>query len=184
MIFYKPKNYWKKIGAIPNNPRLDTQAKLITEHIIPLPYHSVFEIGVGEGRITEPILKEKVIGRYDGIDLTPERIVIAHDKLSKYPQFNISYSTFQDYIPIHKYDLVMAIEVLMHIQPKDIEAVIEKMFSMSENYVITCDYYSKNPPRLARHVFNHDYDKLFSGFNVRRIDLEYEQSLFIIGDKN
>ena len=137
---YNPEKYWKNAGEVQKDESLKKQGVSIVEHILSLEFDTVFELGVGEGRITEPILKNKKISLYDSIDYTPTRIDIIKEKLKSYPQFTVTYGNFQSVNIKKKYDLVLASEVLMHITPKDIKNVIEKMLQISSKYVISIDW--------------------------------------------
>lgn len=181
---YEPTHYWDNIaGPFINSKELTRQQKNIMKHIQPLDFASVYEVGVGEGRISKPILDLKNISKYDGSDMSNLRIKIVQEKLKQYPQFNVEYGSFQN-VSLHKtYDLVLASEVLMHITPEDIKDVIKKMLIASKKYVINIDYFeSKESTVLAKHNFLHNYPEIYTdlGFTVLRHELPYKQSLFIV----
>lgn len=181
---YEPIHYWDKIaGPVIKSESLSNQVKNIMAHIQPLDFESVYELGVGEGRISEPILELKNITRYDGSDMSNLRINSIRKKLEHFPQFNVEYGQFQDIHPNRTYDLVLASEVLMHITPEEIKGVIKQMLEMGKKYVINIDYWEpKGHTKLAKHNFLHDYAKIYSdlGYNVSRDELPYKQSLFMV----
>lgn len=180
---YKPKHYWDELsGPVVMSDALVEQQATIMKYLDKLHFTTVYELGVGEGRITEPILKTKDIIVYDGSDLAPERIVKVKQKLSKYKQFDVKYAQFQD-IPIKRtYDLVLASEVLMHIKPEDLEQVMRKMVDISDKYVVNIDYYEEHEPEgLANHNFLHDYDHIYKklGLEYEKIITNHKQAIFI-----
>jgi len=181
---YEPIHYWDKIsGPIIMTENLSNQVKNIMTYIQPLDFESVYELGVGEGRISEPILESKDITRYDGSDLSNLRINTIRKKLKRFPQFNVEYGQFQDIHPNRTYDLVLASEVLMHITPEEIKGVIKQMLEMAEKYVINIDYWEPEESKeLAKHNFLHDYVKIYSelGYTVLKYELPHNQSLFIV----
>lgn len=182
---YNPKEYWSNAGRVQKDEILKIQAKAIMKNIADLHFTTVFELGPGEGRITEPILKNKDIIIYDSIDYTPERIEILKEKLKDYEQFNVKYGDFQSMNLVRKYDLVLASEVLMHIKPDEVYDVMKKMVSISDKYVVNIDYWEDEDIKLANHNFIHNYFELYDklGIKYKTIQLDYKQTMFI-GDIN
>ena len=183
--FFDPTKYWSKQGHIVLDSDLREQREIIMKHVSKLEFNSVFEVGVGEARLTEPILRSKKIERYDGCDINPTRLNVTKDKLKDFDQFNCELKEFELVDKKDKnYDLVMAIEVLMHIPPSDIKNTIEKMIKYSKKYVINADATIYNKlPYISNHCFVHDFEKIYSslGYNAQCIKLnDIGNILFIV----
>ena len=184
---YEPKHYWDKLsGPVIMSDALVEQQETIMSHLDKLDFNTVYEIGVGEGRITEPILKTKDILKYDGSDLAPERIIKVKENLAKYKQFDVRYGQFQDFLIKDKYELVLASEVLMHIKPEELEKVMKKMVDISSKYIVNIDYHEEHEPEgLANHNFLHDYDSIYKklGLEYEKIITKHKQAIFIARKK-
>ncbi len=50
-----------------------------------------------------------------------------------------------DFVPTHRYDLVLIKTVLIHIQPEMLPLVYEKMEQAAGRYVCICEYYNPTP---------------------------------------
>lgn len=180
---YNPVTYWRDAGRVIMTDRLSEQAENIVRHITELDFRSVFELGVGEGRITEPILRTKTIDCYDSCDMTPDRHTVLTRKLADYPQFNTELIPFEQIQIRRKYDLVLAVECLMHVTPKDLPEVMRKMADCSAKYVVNVDavWSAAIGSKWAKHNFPHDYERIYNslGFSCRKIELPYQQMVFV-----
>lgn len=179
---YRPNQYWRNAGRIPMNDTLRKQAVNILRYLDELKFDSVYEVGVGEGRIAEIILNTRAISSYDSCDMTPVRRDVVAAKLKRYPQFGVRLESFQEADLQHTYDLILAVECLMHIKRDDLSAVIRKMANHAHKYIVNVDYWERVPVKyLAPHNFAHDYKKLYKsmGLTCRLIELPYRQALFI-----
>lgn len=126
---------------------------------------TVLEVGCGFGRITKILLNDFNVEKIEAFDLSPHQIENAKRYTKRYVMANrasFKVCNIFDY-PFHpeSFDLVIAIEVLMHIPPPRIEYVIQKVCEAAKKYVVSLDamWYSG---RLAPHCFNHDYTNLYS----------------------
>ena len=115
------------------------------------------------------------------IDLSPDQIENAKELIRKGtemkrqdPTVTFMVSDIQSFQIQKKYDLVIASEVLMHILASEIEEVIAKLVSMSNEHVVNIDWYEQQKPnRAAPHNFIHQYEKIYRNMpgilNVYRI---------------
>ena len=76
----------------------------------------------------------------------------------KLPNIEVLNQSIKNFKITKKYDLVLSKGFLIHINPKQLPLVYEKIFNSTKKYILICEYYSTNPK-------NEDYrnhkDKLF-----------------------
>lgn len=103
-------------------------------------FKTVLEVGCGFGRITDLIIKEfPEIEKYKAIDLSTDQIENAKKYVSS-EKVKFSVGKIQDLdIPSESYDLVLAVEVLMHIPVTEIETAIKQMVRVSKKHIINLD---------------------------------------------
>jgi trans-aconitate methyltransferase len=62
-----------------------------------------------------------------------------------------------------KFDLVLAVSVLLHILPNEIDQAVAKLVGFSKKHVINVDYYEEGKARqVATHNFMHQYEKIYA----------------------
>ena len=71
---------------------------------------------------------------------------------------NVFQGSIFDYITNKKSDLVLIKTVLIHINPKMLNAVYEKMYKNSSRYILICEYYNTTPVDINYRGHN---DRLF-----------------------
>jgi trans-aconitate methyltransferase len=120
-------------------------------------FESVLEVGCGFGRIARLIRSVRPDAEYTGIDISPTMIASADVP-------GVIVSSLADYRPRRKYDLVIAVEVLMHVPPRDVQAAVRKLDRLASRYIVTCDW-TVPVANVADHNFLHDY----SGIGGRAI---------------
>ena len=149
------------------------------------------EIGCGDGRITELILENSNVRKYHAIDISGDRIERTRDILSRYFQTcssKLTQSSFQDYQCREKYDLVIAIEVMMHVPPKDIEFFVKKMENLSKKYMLNLDYYPRKGYEWKNQFnrnFSHPYSLIYDNlsldiYQISMQRINNKQSLFCV----
>lgn len=158
------------------SPAFDQQELALTTYLSALDYSSVLEIGCGFGRITE--LVRPTADKYVAIDVSPDQIEAARERV-----LDVEYwcSSIEDWTTTRTFDLVLAVEVLMHVPPSRMPAVVSKMLDLSNGHVVTVDWTGEGVP--SRHNWRHDYATLFpqprvvpigsigqSIFHVARVD--------------
>ena len=145
---YEPISYWSQMGKTRIKQRrwFDKQQEIILKTLQNHQINSILEIGCGDGRITELIIKNFDIKKYHAIDISSDRINRTKKLTSKYAdklQLKLIQSSFQDFQSREKYDLVIAVEVLMHVPPEEVGSFVKKMKSLSKKYIFNLDYYPK-----------------------------------------
>lgn len=124
-----------------------------------IPHKSVLEIGCGFGRISRLITDNFDTSIYDAMDISQDQINKAIS-LTKENRINYRCMNISDLDYYTKYDLILAVEVLMHIPPLAIHDIIRKLVNKSTHF-IHIDYYEQRPIHLAEHNFNHNYPEIY-----------------------
>jgi trans-aconitate methyltransferase len=187
---YIPHEYWFNHGKTYKkefryNKNFELQEKILIDYlknnVSSSSFSTVLEVGCGFGRITKLLLSNfPNIMEYLAIDLSPDQIENAKEwsKPAKGQVQNLTFlvSDIQSFQIQKKYDLVMASEVLMHILPSEIEEVMRKVVSMSNQHIVNIDWYEQQPPsKAAPHNFIHQYEILYRKMpevlNVHRIPI-------------
>jgi SAM-dependent methyltransferase len=176
---YIPQEYWFRQGKTYKeefryNKKFELQEKILIDylknHLSGSSFSTVFEVGCGFGRITKLLLSNfPNITEYLAIDLSPDQIENAKEFVrasieTKEQNLKLDFmvSNIQSFQIQKKYDLVMASEVLMHVLPSEIEEVIRKLVSMSNEHVVNIDWYEQpTPNKAAPHNFIHRYEKIY-----------------------
>ena len=66
------------------------------------------------------------------------------------------------------YDLVLAVEFLMHVPPDEVADAVNTMRSLANRHIVTCDWTEPIKKPAAPHNWRHDYEALFGDSIVRR----------------
>jgi len=75
-----------------------------------------------------------------------------------------------------KFDLTFTKGVLIHINPDKLDAVYENLFSLSNRYIMVCEYYNPAPVAIEYRghkdrLFKRDFaGELISKYNLRLLD--------------
>lgn len=170
---YDPAIYWESAGRdyllnfVPDAD-YDNQEHRLLRMLGQLEYESVLEIGCGFGRIT------RLLGpNVTAIDPSADQLSAAK---ALAPGAELLRSTIQDFDDDRHWDLVVAIEVLMHIPPSDMQTVADKLRSLARRHIVTLDWTDPVERPTAPHNFRHDYPALF-GEPTEKVQLG-AQSLF------
>lgn len=196
---YNPREYWLARGKVYKeqfkyDPEKRLQEDVLLDYlktISPFPT-TVLEIGCGFGRISDLVLSNfPDIKEYVAVDMSPEQLANAKSYV-KSDKIRFIESDIQSLQLDSKYDLVLAVSVLLHILPGEIEQVAGRFVSLSKRHVINVDYYEDGPSRqLAPHNFMHRYEAIYQSLpsveSVKRVPvaekkafstLDAKQSLF------
>lgn len=74
---------------------------------------------------------------------------------------------------LNTYDLLFTKGVLIHINPKDLESVYEKMYALSNKYILVCEYYNPTPMMIPyRGMDNKLFKRDFAGELIDRFKLK------------
>jgi SAM-dependent methyltransferase len=132
-------------------------------------FNSVLEVGCGFGRITKLITEEfPKVERITAIDISPAQIENAKKYVNN-DKVKFLCGKIQD-LNIHSenYDLVLASEVLMHINFTDICPVIEQLVRISKKNIINLDWYRQTSGiESLGYCFAHDYESLYKKYGCK-----------------
>jgi len=101
------------------------------------------------------------------------------DQLKKNKKLKINCVINEDilnYSGNKKYDLVFTKGLLIHIDPKNLNKVINKIIKMSKKYILIIEYFSHKPTSIKNYrgkkdlLFKRDFGKLFLKKNLKCID--------------
>lgn len=155
---YEAVAYWRERGLDYlekfQHERYAEQEQVLFDYLRGLDFETVLEVGCGFGRIGSRLNAAS----YTGIDLSPTMLKAARDRI---PDGNLIETSLEDFKPNTKYDLVLAVEVLMHIPPDGIAKAVRKLDRMSARHIVTLDWTTPLPRmKTAEHNFLHDYPLL------------------------
>jgi SAM-dependent methyltransferase len=174
-VTYDPIHYWRTRGetyeAKFNAPVYAAQEAALRGVLAALQFGSVLDVGCGFGRIGALVLDVNHVAEYTGLDLSPTMLASARGRIAG----TFVESTLAEFESSRKWDLVIAVEFLMHVPPVDIEAAVRKLLRLSARHVVTLDWTVPLTGRtpIGAHNFRHDYAALLgdAGFGrTRRIE--------------
>lgn len=194
MAAYDPREYWLARGKVYREQFRHDSAKQLQEAML-LDYlkgitsfETVLEVGCGFGRISGLILSNfPGVRDYLAIDLSPDQLESARHYAGS-DRILFVESDLQSLHVRGTYDLVLAVEVLMHIVPQEIEHVLARLVDCSKLHVVNVDYFEQpQPERLASHNFIHQYEaayrKLSSVKSVTRVPIIRRRVLSALDSK-
>lgn len=191
---YDRINFWIDMDKhVPDQPHsIWYQEEALLRLLKTLKFKNVLDVGCSSGRMLKLLVENFEIEGYSGVDLSTMRMECARKladkylgegKIKRYTLINDSW--LAEFNFKEKFDLVLGIEILMHIVPEEIHQFISKMWNHTNSQMITLDYYPLPEyafPKLAEHNFLHQYllnfDKDLPGAYVREIRVSNLQSIF------
>ena len=138
-------------------------------------FNSVLEVGCGFGRITKLVTENfPTVERISVIDISPAQIENAKRYVNS-GKVKFLCGKIQD-LNIHSenYDLVLASEVLMHINFTEIDTVIKQLVRISKKHIINLDWYRQTSGvESGGYCFVHDYEGIYKkyGCKVEVVDI-------------
>jgi trans-aconitate methyltransferase len=116
---YNPREYWLARGKVYKeqfkyDPEKQLQEEVLLGYLKNIsPFHTVLEIGCGFGRISNLVLSNfPAVQEYVATDMSPDQLETAKSFVK---------SDIQSLQLDKKYDLVIAVSVLLHILPGEIK---------------------------------------------------------------
>ena len=162
---YDPVQHWREEGTtylrdFPGGPAFELQEERLRSALDDLSFHSVLEVGCGFGRITSLIWDRFGPLPITALDVSPDQIAAARRLVSR---ADFVETPLLDFHTALRWDLVVAVEVLMHQPPDQIAAVVRHMRSLARRYLVTVDWSPAGsmPDVVAPGNFAHDYAALF-----------------------
>lgn len=215
---YNPIKYWTERGkwympvfltSHPNH-KIERQERILMQYLLLheqlLCSGRIIEAGAGFGRVSKLLLERfhQRIEEYVLLDISKDQLYNARVYLANNLEPSILESVNVKFIQCDfmqfannkdKFDLVLAVEVLMHVLPADIEKAVNALVGLSQKDVLTIDWYDDadnqeaQKTEVAAHNFMHDYPTLYKNNKLvesfKRIPLRDndkkevpEQSLF------
>ena len=126
----------------------EQEAKLLIDFIKQFHFHSVLELGSGQGHLSKK-LKENFDIYLTGLDLISD-----NECLDSFIKIDVCKFT-----PAKIYDLIVTRNFLMHIKPHDIDRVLSNLIGKSKHFVAV-EYVPITPKPLSPHNFAHNYEGL------------------------
>ena len=160
---YDSESFWLSKGQtyrakFRGGPSFAAQEKALIDYLSTLSFGSVLEVGCGFGRITRLVQDAFGPERYVAFDLSSDQATAAQELV---PEATIwQRSLFE--ADFGGFDLVLSVEVLMHIEPDRLPLAIDRLCSWGSD-IVTVDWRVENPPAsIAGHNFHHDYERIFA----------------------
>ena len=147
---FSPEAYWLKTKP-PVYPSHREQEAALAEVLGSLDFDSTLEVGCGDGRISSLLPQPLTV-----LDLEPKRVAATAERTGA----RGICSSLQDFTTDQRWDLVIAVEVLMHIPPKDIQSACDKLLALASRWVVTCDWTQPTHKPTAKHNWLHPYAEL------------------------
>lgn len=149
---------WPHLSSATRSPEHERQEVVLRRLLRRLRWATVFELGVGGGRITRLLRDLAPDALYTGLDLGPDQLAAG---AAAWPGAEFVEATIQEYEPDgRQWDLVIVSEVLMHISEADMPAVAAKLRAMTARHLVAVEWVPL-PGELQQPVaswcFDHDY---------------------------
>ncbi len=117
--------------------------------------HSILELGSNIGNNLLSLEKIYKKSSFTALELNTKACRILKKKR---PKFNIINDTILNLETDQKFNLVLCKGVLIHINPKQLNKVYEKVYSLSNKYILFAEYFSPNPEKIK---YRNHKNKLF-----------------------
>lgn len=152
--------------------RFHRQEKTLLKALKGFRFENVCEAEVGFGRITRLMLKEFPRVKVTGIDLSPHQIENARRYINS-DRVTLLTGAIQDVdIPDNSFDLVIAVEFLMHVPFDEIKAVMEKLVHISKRHVVNLDWQgAEQGAEFGGYGFSHNYTSIYRELGMDRIEV-------------
>jgi trans-aconitate methyltransferase len=162
-VTYDPVTYWHERGetymATFRPERYTEQEEALVALLGRLEFSSVLEVGCGFGRIASLIRRVKPQAAYVGLDLSPTMLAAARKRLGT--DAALIESSLADHKTTARWDMVIAVELLMHIPPSGVVAAVRKLDRLADRHIVTLDWTAPiRGKRPAAHNFLHPYVEL------------------------
>lgn len=163
MTTFDVQAYWLQRGkvyeaAFPNSPKYLAQEQALAAVLEPLPFHTVLEVGCGFGRIGQLVQALRPSALYSGVDISPDQVAAAARRL---PDANLLVTPFLDFDTDRQWDLVLAVEFLMHVPPEQLGATMAKLGRLTAGHLVTLDWNQPIDSEVSPHNWCHDYTRWF-----------------------
>jgi trans-aconitate methyltransferase len=159
-VTYDPREYWTSRPPLVRKPAHEAQETALMDAIGRKQITSILEVGVGDGRIGRLLTAKWPGATYAGVDISPARAEEARAALPDYATVVESDLFDLDVNSDDQFDLVVAVEVLMHVKPEDVEDAVTRLATWSGRHVYTVDWDTPVAKTPADHNFLHDYAAL------------------------
>lgn len=131
---------------------------------------SVLEVGCGFGRIFRKVLNNFDIDKAVGIDISPHQLMNAKEHIGKRYNYSLVLGEigglpFKD----KSFDLVLAVEVLMHVPFDRIQTVMAELIRVTRKNIIHCDWYRPSPVSINEKDFAHNYLRVYEVLGIERV---------------
>jgi len=160
---YDYKKFWKARGKrelLDQGTRYRIQEDNILRVLKSFKFDTVLEVGAGPGRITR-LLKENFDCEILATDISPDFL-----------KQNIEVKTcLMDLVDIPldvDFDLIIGVEVLMHIPYQHITNVIRSMKCIAK-HIVTLDFNPLVKVGMEAHCFDHNYRHIYDKFEAIRM---------------
>lgn len=161
-----PPDYWagheRRVDMAAYAPQHDAIAAVLRE----LEWESVLDLGCGFGRMGMLVKEMRPKASYTGVDITPSLLASARRHL---PDAEFKDGDVLDVkLGQRKWDLVMAVELLVHLRDDDAAAAVDRMKRWSRAHVVSCDWYVPGAAD-GESSFMHDYPALYGSSLEREV---------------
>lgn len=153
--------YWRERGRVYERDfrpeRYVTQEQALAELLGSLEFSSVLDVGCGFGRIGEIVMSLRPAIRYIGVDVSKHQLTAAKRRI---PRGEFHVGDIRQMGSEGDFDLVLAVEVLMHQPPAEVAGVIASLKHLAKRHLVTLDW-SRPIGRVVKAPdFLHDYRAL------------------------
>lgn len=183
---FDPTAYWLERGKLyKDEERLNSefhikQREFIVDVVKKLKPLHILELGCGFGRITRELAKALPQTMIFAVDVSPDQI----DNAKEYCKglSNVEFIVGDINNPSTSMlacDLVLAVEVLLHIPPTHFELAVSEIFRWAK--VLVHDYDKDFQLPCSVHVFNHSYKSWYESMGMKVEEQEQDGvSLYIV----
>lgn len=185
-------SYWRRRGAsyageIESRklaPVYAAQTEEILDRLGDLSFSSVLEVGCGFGRIGSAVI-ERYGKPWVGLDLSRAQLVEARRRGDRLRPHLVEGSATSLPLRNESFDLVLAVEMLMHIPPEHVRRALGELLRVSRRHVVHVDWFEDYLAGFQTGwCWVHDYSRLWTelGATATVIPLESErlQRAFVI----
>lgn len=150
----------------------------------PLSFDSVAEVGCGSGRVGQVLTSERR-SSWLGMDISRAQLAEARRRYPSLGPYVAEASASALPLADNTRDLVLAVEVLMHIPPESVGQVLRELWRVARRYVVHLDWSEDYLPGFGTGwCWVHDYPALWAslGATAERVRLRSTgiQSVFIV----